>query len=77
MLTGDIHGHHRAPLVASTGPLAELIGAVDVKDRRVAVLGNHDPAEMAASLDQLGFEVLINPIYRSRKGRRTHRRDWA
>jgi predicted MPP superfamily phosphohydrolase len=60
VLTGDIHGHHRAPLVASTGPLAELIGAVDVKDRRVAVLGNHDPAEMAASLDQLGFEVLIN-----------------
>jgi predicted MPP superfamily phosphohydrolase len=59
-LTGDIHGHHRAPLAASTRPLADLIGAIRVKDRRLAVLGNHDPAEMAEALDRLGFEVLIN-----------------
>src|SRR5436853_2631132 len=30
-LTGDIHGRQRAPLADSTGPLAELIGAVRVK----------------------------------------------
>jgi predicted MPP superfamily phosphohydrolase len=59
-LTGDIHGHHRAPLAASTVPLADLIGTFRVKDRRVAVLGNHDPADMAEVLDELGFEVLIN-----------------
>jgi hypothetical protein len=59
-LTGDIHGHHRAPLTASTGPLAELVPAVRVKDRRLAILGNHDPADMAEALDELGFDVLIN-----------------
>jgi predicted MPP superfamily phosphohydrolase len=59
-LTGDVHGHHRSPLAASTGPLAEVIGAVRVKDRRLAVLGNHDPADMAEALEELGFMVLIN-----------------
>lgn len=59
-LTGDVHGHHRAPLAASTAPLVELLKAVRVNDRRLAVLGNHDPADMAAALEKLGFEVLNN-----------------
>lgn len=59
-LTGDIHGHHRAPLSASTGPLAELTKAVIVNDRRLAVLGNHDPADMVGALEELGFELLLN-----------------
>jgi uncharacterized protein len=59
-LTGDIHGHHRAPVAASIGPLAELIKGVRVKDRRLAVLGNHDPAHMAEALEGLGFDVLLN-----------------
>jgi predicted MPP superfamily phosphohydrolase len=59
-LTGDIHGHHRAPIAASTTPLADLLKAVSVNDRRLAVLGNHDPADMAEALEELGFEVLIN-----------------
>ncbi|MBV9968054.1 MAG: metallophosphoesterase, partial [Alphaproteobacteria bacterium] len=59
-LTGDIHGHHRAPLSGSIGPFAELIKAIRVNDRRVAVLGNHDPADMAEALDELDFDVLAN-----------------
>jgi predicted MPP superfamily phosphohydrolase len=59
-LTGDIHGRQRAPLADSTGPLAELIGAVRVKDRHLAILGNHDPAAMAEALEELGFKVLTN-----------------
>lgn len=59
-LTGDIHGDHRAPVSASIGPLAEAIKGVRVKDRRLAVLGNHDPADMAEALEGLGFEVLLN-----------------
>jgi len=59
-LTGDVHGHHRAPIAASVGPLADLLAAVRVKERRLAVLGNHDSADMAAALEKLGFEVLIN-----------------
>jgi len=53
VLTGDIHGRQRAPLADSTGPLAELIGAVRVKDRYLAILGNHDPAAMAETLEDL------------------------
>ena len=59
-LTGDIHGHHRAPLSASVAPLAELTKGVCVKDRLLAVLGNHDPADMAEALEALGFDVLVN-----------------
>jgi uncharacterized protein len=60
VLTGDVHGDHRASISASTAPLANLLKAVSVNDRRLAVLGNHDPAEMAGALEKLGFEVLIN-----------------
>jgi predicted MPP superfamily phosphohydrolase len=31
-----------------------------VSDRRLAVLGNHDPTDMAGELEKLGFEVLLN-----------------
>ncbi len=60
VLTGDIHGRQRVPLADSTSPLAELIGVVRVKDRHLAILGNHDPAAMAEALEGLGFKVLIN-----------------
>jgi uncharacterized protein len=59
-LTGDVHGHPRAPIAASVGPLGELLAGVRVHHRRLAVLGNHDPADMAKALETLGFEVLIN-----------------
>ncbi len=36
-LTGDIHGRRRAPLAASTGPLAELISVVIVVWRFSAI----------------------------------------
>ncbi len=60
VLTGDVHGDHNAPLAASIRPLAEVVAAVRVHDRRLAVLGNHDPTDMADALQELGFEVLIN-----------------
>ena len=60
VLTGDNHGNQHAPLSASTRPLQQLIKAVRVKDRRVAILGNHAPADMAEALEDLGFDVLLN-----------------
>jgi len=59
-LTGDVHGHHRAPILASTAPYRELLEGIQVSDRRLAVLGNHDPTDMAGALENLGFEVLLN-----------------
>jgi uncharacterized protein len=59
-LTGDIHGHHRAPLGDSVAPLATMLDGLRVRDGHIGVLGNHDPAEMAEALERLGFAVLIN-----------------
>jgi predicted MPP superfamily phosphohydrolase len=60
VLTGDIHGHHRAPLRHSVAPLAAMLEGLNPRDGRIAVLGNHDPAAMAGALEDLGFAVLIN-----------------
>lgn len=59
-LTGDIHGRHRAPLGHSVSPLATMLEGLRVRDERLGVLGNHDPADMADALEHLGFTVLIN-----------------
>jgi len=59
-LTGDVHGHARNPLAWSVEPLARLLSGVRVRDRRLAVLGNHDPVEMVEALAPLGFETLVN-----------------
>jgi uncharacterized protein len=59
-LTGDILAAHGAPLASATEPLAYLLKNIVVRDRSLAVLGNHDPASMVGALEPLGFEVLLN-----------------
>lgn len=59
-VTGDVHGNHRAPIARSVGLLAEALGGVRVRGPRLAVLGNHDPAEMVEMLVETDFDVLIN-----------------
>ena len=59
-ITGDIHGSPRAPVARSTMPLADLLTGPKVRDRVVAVLGNHDPASMADALEHVGITTLIN-----------------
>ena len=59
-LTGDIHGHPRTPIERSVGLLSEALAGVTVRGPRLAVLGNHDPAEMAEALGGTGFQVLVN-----------------
>jgi predicted MPP superfamily phosphohydrolase len=59
-LTGDILGLHGAVLASAIRPLEHLLKGLVVRDRRLAVLGNHDPAAMAEALEAIGFEVLLN-----------------
>jgi hypothetical protein len=59
-ITGDIHGSALAPVARSTMPLAELLTGPKVRDRVVAILGNHDPASMADALEHVGISTLIN-----------------
>jgi len=70
-LTGDIHGHHRAPLAHSVAPLARILAGITVRDHRLGVLGNHDPADMAEALERVGFTMLLNgSLVLERQGQR-------
>lgn len=59
-LTGDIHGNDRAPIERSVGLLTEALAGIKVHGPRLAVLGNHDPADMVGALESADFEVLVN-----------------
>src|SRR5918994_444247 len=48
-VTGDIHGHPRAPIERSTALLMEALAGVRVRGPRLAVLGNHDAATTACA----------------------------
>jgi predicted MPP superfamily phosphohydrolase len=67
-LTGDVQGRHRAATDRSTALLAEVLDGLRVRERRVAVLGNHDPAAMVGALERQGFEVLLNRTVALRRG---------
>ncbi len=59
-ITGDVHGRERHALSQSVEPLQRALAGVVVRDRRLAVLGNHDPVEMIEALEGLGVETLVN-----------------
>lgn len=59
-LTGDVHGRRRHPVSLSVGLLDRALSGVRVRDRRLAILGNHDSTGMPKALRRLGFETLIN-----------------
>ena len=67
-VTGDVHGHPRAPIERSTALLMEALAGVRVRGPRLAVLGNHDPASMAGMLERAGFDVLVNRSILLRRG---------
>ncbi len=59
-LTGDIHGSPPASIAYSVELLTQALQDVRVHGPRLAILGNHDPVEMAALLEEKGFDVLVN-----------------
>ena len=67
-VTGDVHGHPRAPIERSTTLLMEALAGVRVRGPRLAVLGNHDPAAMVGMLERAGFDVLVNRSILLRRG---------
>jgi len=67
-VTGDVHGHPRAPLERSTALLMEALAGVRVRGPRLAILGNHDPASMVGMLERAGFDVLVNRSILLRRG---------
>ena len=60
VLTGDYRGDVRGPFAASLAPLPAILEAVDVRDGRFAILGNHDSADMVGPLEAMGLTLLLN-----------------
>lgn len=59
-VTGDVHGSPSTPIAHSVELLMQVVQDVRVHGPRLAVLGNHDSVEMAAMLEERGFDVLVN-----------------
>jgi predicted MPP superfamily phosphohydrolase len=73
VLTGDFRNVERGPFT-QTGilePLAALCQSVRAADGFLAILGNHDVADMVAPFQRLGLRVLINQTDHVRRGRQT------
>jgi predicted MPP superfamily phosphohydrolase len=73
VLTGDYRSIERGAFT-QTGilePLAALRRAVRAPDGFLAILGNHDVADMVAPFERLNLRVLINRGYQVRRGRRS------
>jgi hypothetical protein len=59
-LTGDVYGRPPQLVERSADLLMQTLADVHVRGPRLAILGNHDPAEMVDLLQARGFEVLVN-----------------
>lgn len=60
VLTGDYADDFDAPVEAVAAAVEPLVAAGTGREGCLAVLGNHDRAEMAAGLDAVGAKVLVN-----------------
>ncbi|MFZ5780091.1 MAG: metallophosphoesterase [Pseudomonadota bacterium] len=67
-LTGDVRGDVRKPFAGPAALLMDALGGLQVRGPKVAVLGNHDPAEAVSELEGHGFEVLVNRSMIVRRG---------
>ena len=59
-LTGDYRGKTKGPYARALELLAPVVEAAQAPDGKLALLGNHDSAEMAPPLERLGLRVLLN-----------------
>src|SRR5690606_17148219 len=68
VLTGDYRRRVHGPYEQILPPLAAVLRAARVEDGTLAILGNHDTAEMVPSLERLGIRVLANETVTVRRG---------
>jgi len=69
VLTGDYREKTRGDFDQILKPLTQIIGAVHARDGILAVLGNHDAAEMASHFDGMGARLLANETITIHKGK--------
>ena len=67
-LTGDYRARTKGPYRRALELLAPVVEAAQAPDGKLALLGNHDSADMAAALEGLGLRVLLNESVTLRRG---------
>ena len=60
VMTGDYRLEVRGPCEAVYARLARILSSVRARHGVMAILGNHDEADMAIELENLGVRMLIN-----------------
>ncbi|CAA7619450.1 Predicted phosphohydrolase [Magnetospirillum sp. LM-5] len=60
VITGDIQSMGRPAACAAIDVLAPVLAAITATDGIVAVLGNHDQADLVEPLERSGVRVLLN-----------------
>lgn len=70
VLTGDFRAGDRGPFTETDilEPLAAITREVSAGDGFLAILGNHDSADMVPHIERLGIPVLLNETVTLRRG---------
>jgi predicted MPP superfamily phosphohydrolase len=68
VFTGDTLGYSDTPAGRAADLLAKALEGANILGHRLAILGNHDPTEMVAELERIGFDVLVNRTLEVRRG---------
>jgi uncharacterized protein len=67
-LTGDYRARTRGPFDRAVALLRPLLEAAQAPEGRLALLGNHDSADMVEPLESMGLRVLLNETATVRRG---------
>lgn len=68
IFTGDYRFEMRGPCAAVYPRMRQVVESISADHGTLAILGNHDSAEIAYELEQMGVRVLVNEAVEIRKG---------
>jgi predicted MPP superfamily phosphohydrolase len=68
LITGDYRFEDHGPCDTVYGLMREIVESTPSRDGIFAILGNHDIAEMAFGLEEIGIRMLVNEAVEIRRG---------
>jgi predicted MPP superfamily phosphohydrolase len=68
VLTGDYRTELHGPIQKTMAALERLVRGIRVRERFLAVLGNHDDCHMVGPMEAMGIRLLLNEVVTLRRG---------
>ncbi|MDQ2774059.1 MAG: metallophosphoesterase [Acidobacteriota bacterium] len=68
LMTGDYRFQTQGSCGKTRSGMRKVVSSISAEDGIFAILGNHDPAEMAEALDDMEVSMLINDAVELRRG---------